>query len=117
MDNNKHPHYDLIVDHISDTNKTFQTKGAGSLWDDCSPLSILDDLKGNYSFRIKPREFIKGHWYPCVDENTGRGSIKRFNGRFFLDETKDYHHEDKKCYQESDFCFIGRSLGEIKFNE
>jgi len=117
MKNNKHPHHDLIVELISDTSKQVEMiTGSNSVVYVEAP-NVISDIKGLYKFRIKPREFIKGHWYPCIDESTGRGSIKRFNGRFFFDETKDYHHEDKKCYQESDFCFVGKSLGEIKFNE
>ena len=111
----KHAHNDLIIAWLENNNLEFQVEliSMKNAWEDGSIHDVISNP--NRNCRIKPREFIKGHWYPCVDKNTGRGSIKRFNGRFFFDETQDYHHEDKKCHQESDFCFVGESLGEISF--
>lgn len=111
-DPNKHPHHDLIVEWAKDTSKKLQIKTLADDvdWQDCSMLTVIENPK--FLVRFKPqREFIKGHWYPCVDAD-GDFSVKYFDGYIF------------SCYvglnsglESHEMKWIGDSLGEIKFGE
>ena len=109
MDNKKHPHYDLIVEWAKDMSKKWQYLYDES-WFDCGEGGPVWDAEGKY--REKPREFIKGHWYPCVDSGRER-SLYYFNGdRFYIDGNQSDDGDEVES-----MLWIGKSLGEIKFNE
>lgn len=111
-DNNKHPHHDLIVEWIKDTSKIIQVKKGVDEWSDCNPMSVYWLFSCEY--RFKPREFVKGYWYPCIEigEKTSRGYPRLFDGINFID------WEDDICPLDvSQFKWIGESLGEIKFGD
>ena len=109
--NNKHPHHDLIVEWAKDTSKQVQILDDDDTdleyWCDC--YNPTWDIRSKY--RFKPREFIKGHWYPCY-EAKGDFSLKVSDGRGFY-TSSDY---SSIVFYEAEFAFIGKSLGEIKFN-
>ena len=111
MKDNKHPHHDLIVEWAKDTSKVVQGRLDGD-WSECFIGNVTNDRAGSYEFRFKPREFTKGHWYPCVylggNESTGYPMV--FDGKFF-----NVSFGTHLNYIESDFEYIGESLGEINF--
>lgn len=100
MKNNKHPHHDLIVEWAKDTSKAVQLKSDDSWCDARMPNWDTDK-----EYRIKPREFIKGHWYPCLRHELE--FICKFNGHSFV-------VAGRSGYKENEIT-IGESLGEIKF--
>jgi len=117
MDNNKHPHHDLIIEWAKDTRMDFQvsvgTKNpAISKWSDSGIDHVISDALGDCNFRIKPREFIKGHWYPLMNSE-GDVCVNIFTGKGF----STYSGGDGYTFSQDDFDDIGKSLGEIKFNE
>ena len=112
--NNEHPHHDLIAEWFSDMSKEIQVDNGLRVTEDFrwvgrSIDSVIADYSGTYEFRFKPREFVKGHWYPCLDGDSGI-QVLMFTGSGFS-ATSRFHHED------SPNCFhsIGESLGEINF--
>lgn len=107
MKDNKHPHHDLIAEWIKDTSKEVQIKTKSNAFICRSIKEVIGDKKGVCEFRIKPREFTKGHWYPCVFK-CGDDSFIRWDGEKFHDADVEYHRG-------SNFRWIGESLGEIKF--
>jgi len=102
----KHVHHDLIVEWAKDTGKTVQIY-INDMWVDCNkPAWSID-----HRYRLKPREFVKGHWYPCVDY-CGDKLVCIFNGESFS-------HDISTCSRierVNSLLFIGESLGEIKFS-
>lgn len=113
MKNNKHPHHDLIVEWAKDTSKQPQIKKLAndSEWEDCRIHAVISNP--NFLARLKPREFIKGHWYPCLNsDEVVRVCI--FNGSLFFG-TEDCM--TSVGYPESDYVEIGESLGEIKLGD
>ena len=107
---NKHPHHDLIVELIGDTSKQALQVTALGHEVNTDIAHVADDVAGMFEFKIKPREFIKGHWYPCVDKYGDKMALM-FNGDSFS------YYIGKHCRKEMgyDLQFIGKSLGEIKF--
>ena len=108
--NNKHTHHDLIVELIGDTSKQVEMVTGSNSVVQVEASNVVADKKGSYIFRIKPREFTKGHWYPCVDKD-GDGGVRVFNGEEFCLYSRNINHGEG----EDSFPFIGESLGEIKF--
>ena len=111
MKDNKHPHHDLIVEWAKDTRKQLQGRRIGFGEWVCASVSNLTDADPDYEFRIKPREFIKGHWYPCLF-NGDLISVNMWDGESFIEKTG-----DEIGRYEEDFKDIGKSLGAIKFGE
>ena len=109
MDNNKHRHYDLIVEWAKDTSKKWQYL-YGDSWHDCGEGGPVWDTEGKY--REKPHEFIKGHWYPCFFSGSAF-AVMVYSGEWFYSKSS----LDSVTYAESEFLKVGESLGEIKFNE
>lgn len=110
----RHPHHDLIVEWAKDMSKKYQFLLRSGEWEDCSDRGPEWDPQLEY--RIKPRKFVKGHWYPCVNKESDRGSVKRFNGHYFFNETQ-HADLDKINYPATDFSFIGLSLGTDLFGK
>lgn len=113
---NKHPHHDLIVEWAKDTSKVVQQYYQKShLW--VTDENPRWDIEAKYRFKPQ-REFIKGHWYPCL-----------LDGRRFICECRDdeYLYEPINANREGvanikwsfdfDGLYIGDSLGEIKFGD
>jgi len=115
MDNNKHPHYDLIVEWAKDTSKQLQILAGDNAFCDCIIGTVIDNPK--LPVRFKPREFIKGHWYPCLHE--GRRFICCFDGAVLLEPINKGYKAISVTWDTYSCCGlkIGKSLGEIKFNE
>ena len=115
MKDNKHPHHDLIVEWAEDTTKQLQGRRIGlDEWLSAS-VSNLTDADPDYEFRIKPREFIKGHWYPALkmtDQSDKFGKPYYFDGVKFRENYRGDDH-----WMPSYFRWIGKSLGEINFGE
>ena len=110
MKNNKHPHHDLIAELISETSKKVIMVTDSNSIVDVELFNIVVDTSGSYTFKIKPREFTKGHWYPCIDQD-GDNMIYLFNGDLF----QMFSRKIKQGSCPSSFVWIGESLGEIKF--
>ena len=114
MKDNKHPHHDLIVEWAKDTSKTFQwRRGCNGHYEDCVVPAWSTELE----YRIKPREFIKGCWYPCCYE--GREFICKFDGSELIEPINKGYQATSITWN-GDSCYglkIGKSLGEIKFGE
>lgn len=111
--NNKHPHHDLIVEWAKDTSKPLQEKYMREeKWINIEINTVVEDVTGEDVFRFKPREFVKGHWYPCSCSfhDKGTGYPIMFDGKGFVNHKEDGFHR-----YEADFRFIGESLGEINF--
>lgn len=105
---NKHPHHDLMAEWIKDTSKIIQVKKGIDEWADCNPMSV--NWLFNCEYRFKPREFVKGHWYPCVDID-GEKRVYYFNGSLFC-----FHAEEEGLSERAESMkYMGESLGEIKF--
>ena len=111
MDNNKHPHYDLIVELISDTSKQVEMVTGSNSVVQVEAYNVVADKKGGYIFRIKPREFIKGHWYPCLRDD-GTVLVRMFDGLGMS-----LGVDLGLSINPLQFKDIGKSLGEIKFDE
>lgn len=109
MKDKKHPHHDLIVEWAKDTSKTIQGRLNGD-WAECFIGNVTNDRAGSYEYRFKPREFTKGHWYPCL--NGESMSVNMWDGEEFLSESGD---GDGYIFDETDFDEIGESLGVIDF--
>ena len=109
MKDNKHPHYDLIVEWAKDTSKKWQHL-YGDSWHDCGEAGPV--WNPNIKYRIKPREFIKGHWYPCIKSDSTQ--VLMWTGLGFSSTST---FELSHLYKGNYFDDIGESLGEIKFNE
>lgn len=105
MTDNKHPHHDLIVEWAKDTSKQPQIKKLAK-WEDCRIHAVISNP--SFLARFKPREFIKGHWYPCLDGDYI--SVKMWNGSVFTGDSG-----DTLGFNLDDFTEVGESLGEIKF--
>lgn len=109
MKDNKHPHHDLIVEWAKDTSKVIQSYSEPlEKWVDF--VHNRPDWDINTEYRLKPREFTKGHWYPCVDK-IGEHSIYMYTGKAFSIDGL------AVSYQVSPYGmkWIGESLGEINF--
>ena len=106
----KHPHYDFLMGWLGDINQKIQGKNKEGDYVSCGSLTVIADVTGNEEFRIKPREFIKGHWYPCI-ELDGKKRVFMYNGENFVYYIGEYSRVE--CA--SSFRFIGKSLGEVKF--
>jgi len=110
-DNNKHTHHDLIVEWAKDTSKQLQILAGDNTFFDCTIGTVIDNPK--LPVRFKPREFIKGHWYPCVDED-GDKCV------YFYDYDGVFRISSDECDTNIVCCnmkWIGKSLGAIKFGE
>jgi len=112
MKDNKHPHHDLIVEWAKDTSKEIMESLDGE--DDwiVGIYTVISDEDGLCSFKFKPREFIKGHWYPCVLSKTKFEVLMTFEGSSFVSSPL---HATR--WSENSFKWIGKSLGAIKFEE
>lgn len=113
MNSRKHQHHELIVEWAKDTSKEIEGKfnWVGE-WYLLNILDIINDEDGVYECRIKPREFVKGHWYPCV--KSGSIQVLMWTGfGFSTTSTSALSHS----YQGNYFHNIGESLGKIEFNE
>ena len=120
MKDNKHPHHDLIAEWIEDTSKILQECcycGKAESWVECHVESVIKDTTGEIKFRIKPREFIKGHWYPCYYE--GREFVCKFDGETLIEPINKGYQAILVAWDAYSCCGlkVGKSLGEIKFNE
>lgn len=85
MKDNKHPHHDLIVEWSADMSKHIQidvSAQSSIKWASAGINEVLSDFSGDESFRFKPREFTKGHWYPCIDAD-GDNLVYYFDGEVF----------------------------------
>lgn len=114
MKDNKHPHHDLIVEWLCDTRKEIEVQVMNG-WDTTSIESVIGDDNANnttFLFRFKPREFVKGHWYPCVfkGNNKDSGYPMMFDGGGFVN-----NKEDDCPSRDINFSYIGESLGELNF--
>jgi len=109
--NNKHPHHDLIVELISDTSKQVEMVTGSNSVIHVETSNVVADKKGSYIFRIKPREFIKGHWYPCLDKRIGLFNVLIYGGHYF------HSNSGLKGAEFSPDMFekIGKSIGKIEF--
>lgn len=105
MKDNKHPHHDLIVEWAKDTSKAVQFEINGYWYD-----SLMPTWGPDREYRIKPREFTKGHWYPCSKCNGSR-FIAMFNGLSF----SCFESASSVIIKTNDMKWVGESLGEIKF--
>lgn len=107
----KHPHHDLIVEWAKDVSKSLQCYMENAeVWVECYINPVISDTVNDYKFRIKPeREFIKGHWYPCIYEKM-EGVIKCTGDNTFISKTV-----ASGKFTPNDFEWIGESLGDIKF--
>lgn len=103
MKNNKHPHHDLIVEWAKDTSKIVQILNGDGWCDHRKPSWSIHS-----EYRFKPREFVKGYWYPCV---TMDGDI--FIGQWY--GAKIGCDLSGKIYEPKELRDIGESLGEINF--
>jgi len=113
--NNKHPHHDLIVELIGDTSKQVEMiTGSNSVVYVEAP-NVIADTEGLYKFRIKPREFIKGHWYPCLFE--GREFICYYTGEFLKEPINSNHRVSSIIWDcpSTYGMIVGKSLGKIEF--
>ena len=116
MKDNKHPHHDLLSELISDTSKQVQMITCRNSVINVMASNVISDTKGIYNFRIKPREFIKGHWYPCLHEE--RRFICCFDGAVLLEPINKGYKAISVTWDAYSCCGlkVGKSLGEIKFN-
>ena len=117
MNNNKHPHHDLIAELINDTSKQVEMITGSNSAVYVEAHNVIADTKGLYKFRIKPREFIKGHWYPCYYE--GREFVCKFDGETLIEPINKGYQAILVAWDAYSCCGlkVGKSLGEIKFNE
>lgn len=106
----KHPHADILIKMANDSSKQAQGKVViTGEWVDVDIEQVASDSADRYEFRLKPRKFQKGHWYPCVDGD-GDFSVKCFNGHtfsVFVGFDRDLESHEMR--------WIGESLGEINF--
>ena len=116
MKDNKHPHHDLIA-LFNENITTKVQKLVGISWLGCSIIDVVGDVTGLLCFRAKPREFIKGHWYPCYYE--GREFICKFDGSKLVEPINKGYQATSITWN-GDSCYglkVGKSLGAIKFGE
>lgn len=109
----KHPHKELLEAWLNDMSIKFEGDySCGSRpFIDVSIKEVLDDVVGNETFRIKPREFKEGEWYPCIDDDNDLCICCYKNNEFYLSS-------DDLCGGTADeMIWIGESLGKIKFGE
>jgi hypothetical protein len=104
----KHVHHDLIVEWVKDTSRVVQVQLGSGKWGNATHPNWDEDV----TYRFKPRELIKGHWYPCIDSD-GDKAVFLFNGFGFVCS------DNSKCliYTEETMKWIGESLGELKLGD
>jgi len=110
----KHVHHDLIVEWAKDTSKEWQAKSKGhgdDAYEDC-----FGDPVWSYAidYRIKPREFVKGHWYPCIFKG---GSVDSARPMYFNGKNFSSFNGSNGTWNDDYFQKIGQSLGELNFGE
>ena len=112
-----HPNQALIAKWNEDNNTVLQMDISHTKeeWFDCDIITLINSP--GRKFRIKPREFTKGHWYPCMFE--GRKFICLYNGKVFAEPI---NHSSRVSSITWDYIItkglvVGKSLGEIKFGE
>ena len=74
---------------------------------ECLSCAIKDYLEIN-----KPREFVKGHWYPCVEKTNGVKRVLIYMGHYEFS----FSNGGVISKNERELS-VGKSLGEIKFDE
>lgn len=111
MNDNKHPHHDLIVEWVKDVSKSLQCYMENAeVWVECYINPVISDTVNDYKFRIKPeREFFKGHWYPCTLLANSASFPLRYNGDVFM------AHKTAVCSYDEHELKIGESLGPLSF--
>ena len=80
------------------------------IWVYVKASNVIADTKGQYTFRLKTRKFIKGHWYPCI--KSGSIQVLMWTGFDFATTST---HALSNSYKDVYFDDIEKSLGEIKF--
>jgi hypothetical protein len=108
----RHVHHDSIIDWAKDTSKKWQWRDPDDKNGDFYDCHSQPTWEPELLYRKKPREFVKGHWYPCLDVNCA--SVKMWNGEIFIGQAGIV---SEFGYDRDYFTEIGKSLGEIKFGE
>lgn len=111
----KHPHKELIEAWLNDMSIKFEKNCSSNMledeWFGVTVQNLIKDVSGVGTFRIKPREFKEGEWYPCIDYDNELCICCYKNNEFYLSS-------DDLCGETADeMIWIGESLGKIKFGE
>ena len=102
----KHPQHDLLVALAKDSSLTIQIKVEG-VSGSCYENALVHCLISlpNREYRIKPREFYVGNWYPVLHGGVKHVLLRRVRG-FKI---------SGRYVNDKEFSFIGKSLGELEF--